>query len=99
MNTKNYTYNAIRSKSDIAFTNTELKGTSNGLSNIPSLTILKGADQTHPFHLVDSSPWPLQTSVILGTVAASFVLTFAGADHASLLLLLTVIALVTNMSL
>jgi len=55
--------------------------------------------QGHPFHLVDSSPWPLSTSVILGTVAASLILTFYGATNASFLLLISTIALIINMSL
>lgn len=55
--------------------------------------------QGHPFHLVDSSPWPLSTSIVLGTVAASLILTFYGATNASLILLLCVITLVINASL
>lgn len=52
--------------------------------------------QGHPFHLVDSSPWPLSTSIILGTLAASLILTLYGATNSSLLLLLCTIILVIN---
>lgn len=65
------------------------------LSNTNNLKV-GNLGQGHPFHLVDSSPWPLSTSVILGTVAASLILTFYGAENASLLLLISVVILVIN---
>lgn len=55
--------------------------------------------QGHPFHLVDSSPWPLSTSVMLGVVAASLILTFYGAANAPIMLLTSTILLVINMTL
>lgn len=99
MTNNNYSAGSVRAQSNIAISRGETNSNLRNLTGWRPTTLAVGGDQTHPFHLVDSSPWPLQTSVILGTVAASFVLTFAGADHASLLLLLSVIALVTNMSL
>ena len=55
--------------------------------------------QGHPYHLVDLSPWPLQTSITLGTFVGSFVLTFAQFNGASLLLLLATLSLIVHMSL
>jgi len=55
--------------------------------------------QSHPFHLVDASPWPLQTSIVLGTVVASFVLTFAGTQAAPTLFWFSVLSLILHMSL
>jgi cytochrome c oxidase subunit 3 len=55
--------------------------------------------QGHPFHLVDSSPWPLSTSLVLGSFAASLIMTFADCTNASLLLIVSTIVLISNMSL
>ena len=65
------------------------------------MPVLSGSatGQGHPYHLVDSSPWPLQTSIVLGTVAMSFVLTFAGGQGASNLFFIAVLSLVLHMSL
>ena len=55
--------------------------------------------QSHPFHLVDSSPWPLQTSIVLGTAVASFVLTFAQFQGGAVLFWLALFSLITHMTL
>jgi cytochrome c oxidase subunit 3 len=65
-------------------------------------TILNGSitpTQGHPYHLVDLSPWPLQTSIVLGTFVSSFVLTFTGAQGASTLYWFCLISLILHMSL
>ena len=67
---------------------------------IQSISVLREVPgQNHPYHLVDPSPWPLQTSVVLGTAVASFVLTFAGTQGASILFFLSVLSLILHMSL
>lgn len=78
---------------------TSVRANSAVASPVPSSFRTGELGQGHPFHLVDSSPWPLSTSVILGTVAASLILTFYGATNASFLLLISTIALIINMSL
>jgi cytochrome c oxidase subunit 3 len=69
----------------------------NRLNSITILNTVPG--QTHPYHLVDPSPWPLQTSIVLGTAVASFVLTFAQFQGASILFFLSLISLILHMSL
>lgn len=90
------------SKADLASVrsfSTSVRANSAVAGPIPSSFRTGELGQGHPFHLVDSSPWPLSTSVILGTVAASLILTFYGATNASFLLLISTIALIINMSL
>jgi len=53
--------------------------------------------QGHPFHLVDASPWPLQTSIVLGSAVASFVLTFAKCQGATILFWLALLSLIIHM--
>ena len=44
--------------------------------------------QLFPFHLVDTSPWPILTSFSLLLMAVSGVMCFHGFDHGGKLLLL-----------
>jgi cytochrome c oxidase subunit 3 len=44
--------------------------------------------QSHPYHLVEPSPWPLLTSFAVLTMTVSGVLYFHGIQHAEILLTL-----------
>jgi len=53
--------------------------------------------QSHPFHLVEPSPWPLASSIALLTTTISGVMYFNNYANGGLLLTLGLIATVTSM--
>ena len=83
---KSYTTDALDRRAKVSGINTILSTES---------TLQQG----HPYHLVDASPWPLQTSIVLGTFVASFVLTFAQTQGASILFWCSLLSLTLHMSL
>ena len=54
--------------------------------------------QSHPFHLVSPSPWPLYTSISLLSLTTSAVLSFHGFAYAEYNLLLSLTVLILSMS-
>jgi cytochrome c oxidase subunit 3 len=63
------------------------------------LNLNRSIFQSHPFHLVSPSPWPLYTSISLLTLTTSGVLSFHGFAYAENNLFLSLIALILSMSL
>jgi len=59
-------------------------------------TVSNPTGQTHPYHLVDLSPWPLQTSIVLGTLVSSFVLTFSQFSSGSTLFWIALVLLILH---
>ena len=55
--------------------------------------------QSHPFHLVSPSPWPLYTCISLFTLTTSAVLTMHGFFNAQYYLELSFLSLILSMSL
>lgn len=55
--------------------------------------------QSHPFHLVSPSPWPLYCSIALLTLTTSAVSTFHNFYNAKNILILALISLVCSMTL
>lgn len=60
--------------------------------------IIRSHFQSHPFHLVSPSQWPIFTSFALLTLTTSGVLTIHGFAEAKIVLNLALIALVSSMS-
>lgn len=54
---------------------------------------------SHPFHIVDQSPWPIVLSAVLLSLTMSAVLTFHGYPMGNILLLLSFILLNWGMAL
>ncbi len=54
--------------------------------------------QSHPFHLVSPSPWPIYTCVSLLTLTCSGVLTMHGFNHANIYLSFAFLALISSMT-
>ncbi len=54
--------------------------------------------QSHPFHLVSPSPWPIYTCVSLLTLTCSGVLTMHAFNHANIYLSFAFIALISSMT-
>ena len=55
--------------------------------------------QSHPFHLVSPSPWPLYSSISLLSLTTSAVLFFHGFSYAENNLILSLTSLILSMSL
>ena len=53
--------------------------------------------QSHPFHLVSPSPWPLFTSMVLLSVTTSGVLSFHNFNGAEIILAISILSLVSSM--
>lgn len=60
--------------------------------------LTRSSFQSHPFHLVSPSPWPLYTCISLLTLTSSGVLTMHGFTNAVYCLILAFISLVCSMS-
>ena len=69
------------------------------LLRIPMLNLNRSNFQSHPFHLVSPSPWPLYTSISLLTLTTSAVLSFHGFAYAENNLFISLAALILSMSL
>jgi len=54
--------------------------------------------QSHPFHLVSPSPWPLYTCIALLTLTSSGVLTMHSFKGAEYCLILAFVSLISSMS-
>ena len=61
--------------------------------------ILRSNFQSHPFHLVSPSPWPLNTSISLLSLTCSGVLRMHVFNHAIVFVLFSLLCLIVSMSL
>jgi hypothetical protein len=64
-----------------------------GMTNLTRSTF-----QSHPFHLVSPSPWPIYTSVALLTLTTSAVLTMHGFNNANIFLMSAFLSVIFSMS-
>ena len=64
-----------------------------------NLSILKSRYQSHPYHLVDPSPWPISTSFALLVLTLSAVMYMHGINYGGYFLNLGVILVSTVMAL
>lgn len=55
--------------------------------------------QAHPFHLVNPSPWPMITSIILFCLTTTGVLSMQGFESAGKVFLVSLVCLIISMSL
>lgn len=60
--------------------------------------VMRNNFQSHPFHLVSPSPWPLNTSISLFTLAASGTLCMHSFSDAYYIFNLTFVIVVGSMS-
>ena len=60
--------------------------------------IIRSNFQSHPFHLVSPSPWPLYTSISLLTLTTTGVLTIHGFYNAKYFLFFAFLGLILSMS-
>jgi cytochrome c oxidase subunit 3 len=61
--------------------------------------VVRSNFQSHPFHLVSPSPWPMYTSFSLFSLTASGALSMHSFDNAYLVFFVALLTLVSSMSL
>lgn len=64
-----------------------------------NINLIKNRYQTHPYHLVDPSPWPIATSFAMLVVTLSAVMYMHGFQYGGYLLNLGIILISTGMAL
>lgn len=62
------------------------------------LNLYRSNFQSHPYHLVSPSPWPLNTSISMLCLTTSAVLSFHGFEHAQYSLWMSLLSVILSMS-
>ena len=67
--------------------------------NIKITNYILNSAQRHPFHLVSPSPWPLFTSISLGSLTITAALSMHSFEHGYILFYINMVLVITSMSL